>query len=52
MSDGALDHTKSLKGDAWQEPWTIRCREGDVSVVSKGPDKTPDTEDDIVVPNG
>ncbi len=52
VTDGALDRSKSIKGDAWHEPWIIRCREGDVSVVSKGPDKAPDTEDDIVVPSG
>lgn len=52
VSDGVLDRSKSIKVDAWQEPWRIQCRDGDVSVVSKGPDKTPDTEDDIIVPNG
>jgi prepilin-type N-terminal cleavage/methylation domain-containing protein len=52
VSDGALDRSKSIKADAWQEPWRIQCSDGDVSVVSKGPDKKPDTEDDIVVPNG
>lgn len=52
VSDGALDRSKSIKADAWQEPWRIQCRDGDVSVVSKGPDKKPDTEDDIVVPSG
>jgi prepilin-type N-terminal cleavage/methylation domain-containing protein len=52
VADGALDKSKSLKGDAWQQPWRIECRDGDVSVVSKGPDKTPDTDDDIVVPTG
>jgi prepilin-type N-terminal cleavage/methylation domain-containing protein len=50
VTDGALDKSKSLKGDAWQEPWRIQCQDGEVSVVSKGPDKTPDTPDDIVVP--
>lgn len=52
VSDGALDRSKSLKGDAWQEPWRIQCQDGEVSVLSKGPDKTPDTPDDIVVPAG
>ena len=52
VADGALDRSKSLKVDAWQEPWRIQCRDGDVSVVSKGPDKTPNTEDDIIEPNG
>jgi prepilin-type N-terminal cleavage/methylation domain-containing protein len=52
VSDGALDRSKSLKNDAWQEPWRIQCREGEVSVASNGPDKTADTEDDIVVPGG
>ncbi len=52
VSDGALDRSKSLKVDAWQEPWRIQCHDGDVSVVSKGPDKIPNTEDDIIEPNG
>jgi len=52
VSDGALDRSKSLKGDAWQEPWRIQCREGEVSVVSKGPDRAADTSDDISVPSG
>jgi general secretion pathway protein G len=52
VGDGTLDRSKSLKVDAWQEPWRIRCQDGDVTVSSKGPDKLPDTEDDIVEPNG
>ena len=52
ISDGALEKGKSLKGDAWQQPWRIECKDGDVSIISKGPDKLPDTDDDIRVPTG
>ena len=52
VKDGALERSKSLSGDAWQEPWRIQCRDGEVRVVSSGPDKTADTEDDISVPSG
>ena len=40
----------SRKKDAWGEPWHIQCAEGDVTVVSAGPDQTLDTADDIRVP--
>lgn len=52
VSDGAIDKSKSTKMDAWGEPWLIKCEDYDAVVISKGPDKTPDTEDDIRVPNG
>ncbi|HYP91356.1 MAG TPA: prepilin-type N-terminal cleavage/methylation domain-containing protein [Polyangiaceae bacterium] len=52
MSDGQLARGKSLKSDAWQQPWRIECKEHEVGVVSNGPDKTAGTEDDIVVPEG
>jgi prepilin-type N-terminal cleavage/methylation domain-containing protein len=52
VSDGALDRGKSIKADAWEQPWLIECKDNDVDVVSRGPDKLPGTEDDIRVPNG
>jgi prepilin-type N-terminal cleavage/methylation domain-containing protein len=52
IADGALDKGRSTKVDAWSQPWRIKCEDNDAVVVSRGPDKAPDTEDDIVVPNG
>ena len=52
VSDGQLARSKTLKGDAWQQPWRIECKDHEVSVISRGPDKMPGTEDDIVVPEG
>jgi general secretion pathway protein G len=51
ISDGAIDKGKSTKADAWGQPWRIKCEENDVTVSSRGPDKLPDTEDDIQVPS-
>lgn len=50
IADGAIDKSKSTAGDAWGEPWRIKCEQNDATVVSKGPDKQPDTDDDIRVP--
>jgi prepilin-type N-terminal cleavage/methylation domain-containing protein len=52
IADGALEKSKSTKVDAWKEPWSIKCESGDAVVVSKGPDRIANTEDDIVEPNG
>jgi len=52
VADGALERGKSIKFDAWEQPWSIECKDSDVDVVSRGPDKTADTEDDIRVPTG
>jgi prepilin-type N-terminal cleavage/methylation domain-containing protein len=50
VADGALKRGKSAQADAWGQPWRILCDVGDATVISRGPDKTPDTEDDIRVP--
>lgn len=50
MADGELEKSKSVENDAWQQPWRLKCDESDITVLSNGPDKTPDTEDDIRVP--
>ena len=50
VADGALDRGKSTKGDAWGQPWRIQCDASDATIVSLGPDKLLDTEDDIRVP--
>lgn len=52
IADGALDKSKSTKTDAWNQPWSIKCEAGDAVVVSKGPDRAANTEDDIIEPNG
>ena len=50
IADGMLDRGKSAKTDAWGQPWVIQCDDSDATIVSAGPDKLPDTEDDIRVP--
>ncbi len=52
VADGEIDKNKGVEGDAWQQPWRLKCEETDVTVLSNGPDKTPDTDDDIRVPTG
>lgn len=51
VADGAIDRGKKVGQDAWGEPWRIVCEPNDATVISKGPDKKPDTEDDIRVPS-
>lgn len=36
--------------DPWNQPYTITCTDGDVTVTSNGPDKKKGTKDDIRVP--
>jgi prepilin-type N-terminal cleavage/methylation domain-containing protein len=50
LADGAVDRGKSVKEDAWGQPWRIICDDRDATIVSMGPDKLPDTDDDIRVP--
>jgi prepilin-type N-terminal cleavage/methylation domain-containing protein len=52
VDDGAIDRGKAVSQDAWGQPWKIVCEDHDATVISRGPDKTPDTEDDIRVPHG
>jgi prepilin-type N-terminal cleavage/methylation domain-containing protein len=49
VADGTLDRGK-VDFDAWHQPWQIKCEDNDVTIISRGPDKLPDTEDDIRVP--
>ncbi|MDF3066349.1 MAG: ral secretion pathway protein [Polyangiaceae bacterium] len=51
IAEGALDKSKSTKADAWDQPWVIKCEGDDATVVSRGPDKLAETDDDILVPN-
>jgi prepilin-type N-terminal cleavage/methylation domain-containing protein len=51
IADGAIDKNKSVAEDGWGQPWRFNCEQYDVTVISKGPDKKPDTEDDIRVPS-
>ena len=51
VADGAIDRGKKVQKDEWGEPWRIICEPNDVTVISKGPDKKSDTEDDIKVPS-
>jgi competence protein ComGC len=50
VADGALKRGKSTRVDAWGGPWRIVCEADDATIITRGPDKTPDTEDDIRVP--
>ncbi|HEX2877836.1 MAG TPA: type II secretion system protein [Polyangiaceae bacterium] len=50
IADGMLDRGKAARTDAWGQPWVIECQDFDATIVSAGPDKLPDTEDDIRVP--
>lgn len=52
LQDGVMDKGKFTRKDRWDQPWVIKCEDGDATVISRGPDKLPDTEDDIRVPNG
>ena len=36
--------------DPWGERYSIVCNEARIKVVSSGPDRKPDTDDDIHVP--
>lgn len=49
VADGVIDRGK-VDRDAWGQPWRIQCEALDATIVSMGPDRRPDTEDDIRVP--
>jgi prepilin-type N-terminal cleavage/methylation domain-containing protein len=51
VADGLIDRGKGVKQDAWGQPWKIVCENQEATVISRGPDRTPDTEDDIRVPS-
>jgi hypothetical protein len=40
----------SANVDVWGSPWLITCDGTKVRVTSSGPDRAPDTADDISVP--
>ena len=46
VNDRYLDATRRTT-DAWDTPFQITCEDGDVAVVSAGPDLQFNTEDDI-----
>lgn len=49
IRDGVLDRD-STRTDPWGQTWRLECGERDVTVVSLGPDRTPQTDDDIRIP--
>jgi len=49
VKERALDEDSPRK-DPWGSPWRIECADEQVSVGSDGPDKKPQTEDDVRVP--
>ncbi len=46
VTERYLDRTRRT-ADAWDTPFQITCEDGDISVVSAGPDLQFNTEDDI-----
>ena len=46
VSSGTMDRD-SPRRDAWGESWRVECSEGDVTVLSSGPDRQLGTPDDI-----
>jgi general secretion pathway protein G len=46
VNERYLDATRRTN-DAWDTPFQISCEEGDISVLSAGPDLEFNTEDDI-----
>ena len=49
VESGTVDDD-GRRRDPWGGPWRIQCTEGNVSVTSAGPDRQPDTDDDIRAP--
>jgi general secretion pathway protein G len=49
LEDKTLDRD-SPRVDAWGSDWRVECHDDDVTVTSAGPDRNPDTVDDIRVP--
>ena len=47
---GRVLDADSARADPWGSPWRIECSEGEVSVISDGPDRKAGTEDDIRAP--
>lgn len=43
--------SNTLLEDPWGQPFEIKCTPEDIYVISSGPDKKKDTDDDIVEPN-
>jgi prepilin-type N-terminal cleavage/methylation domain-containing protein len=50
VADGEIERGK-VDFDAWGQAWLLKCDESDVTVSSKGQDKTLGTDDDIHVPS-
>ena len=50
IADGEIDRGRMTKEDAWGQPWLITCDDRDATVASNGPDRLPETDDDIRVP--
>jgi len=49
IGDGILDRD-SPRTDPWGTPWRVECASHDATIVSAGPDRKPDTPDDIRIP--
>jgi prepilin-type N-terminal cleavage/methylation domain-containing protein len=50
IADGEIDRGRMTKEDPWGQPWLITCDDRDATVASNGPDRLPETDDDIRVP--
>lgn len=49
IREGILDRD-STRADPWGQAWRIECLERDATIVSLGPDRKAETEDDIRIP--
>jgi general secretion pathway protein G len=49
VREGILDRD-STRTDPWGQVWRLECVGRDVTVVSLGPDRRPETDDDIRIP--
>jgi len=49
IREGVIDRDSS-RTDPWGLPFRIECADRDATIVSLGPDRKPETDDDIRIP--
>ena len=47
LREGRLLNASTRELDPWDSPWSIDCSDGEIVVVSPGPDRQLGTEDDV-----
>lgn len=50
LIEGGILDRDNTGVDVWGGEWQLDCRQGDVTVISAGPDRTKGTSDDIRIP--